>query len=348
MIFLQHFKSISIDTPANKRQIFSSGGHVLGSSTNKPSNENPSANIRNFWANKFNNPRPAAEISPIIEIIEINDNNNNQSPDFEWVIPKESRIKKETKPHKSFYNELLDDLGEDGANIIMIDDEFDDTVVENVDEVTDTTVIDELFGRDTLMADFNNINNVVMSDPENFGNPNMEIVTCPICEDRMARGELSSHLDGCNGITVKVNPKQRGARKKPLPFYKNKAKPSTSRTAVSSADQELLRRAGYTQDAIDRMNDDAKEAQDYNDRIMDEIATDRRRKFTTGARARDLENGVLETIPLGDQGGAGSLAHTNTGAGVVDIVSEKHICPICNVEIDADLINQHLDDCLGL
>lgn len=51
------------------------------------------------------------------------------------------------------------------------------------------------------MADFNNINNVVMNDPENIGNPNMEIVMCPICEDRMARNELSSHLDGCNGIT---------------------------------------------------------------------------------------------------------------------------------------------------
>lgn len=48
-------------------------------------------------------------------------------------------------------------------------------------------MIDDIFGTDSLMADFNNINNVVMNDPENVGNRDMEIVTCPICEDRMPR-----------------------------------------------------------------------------------------------------------------------------------------------------------------
>lgn len=69
----------------------------------------------------------------------------------------------------------------------MIDDEFDDTLNESIDLLTDNSVIDEIFGTDTLMADFNNINNVVMNDPDKIGNRDMEIVTCPICEDRMPR-----------------------------------------------------------------------------------------------------------------------------------------------------------------
>lgn len=312
---------------------------MLGSSSTKSSNGNPSENIRNIWANKFNN---------ITEIIEINDNddNNNQSPDIELVLPKESRIKKEPQIKK----ELLEDLGEDDGNIIMIDDEFDDTLIESVDVVTDTTVIDDLFGRDTLMADFDNINNVVMNDPENFGNPNMEIVTCPICEDRMARGELSSHLDGCNGITVKINPRQ-GGKRKPLPFYKHKVKPSTSQSKVSSEEVELLRRAGYTQEAIDRLNTETQEAREYNNRIMNEMNADVRQRFTTGARAREQANRETETITLGDENSGSQRnepTRENSDAHETERVSEKHPCPVCSAEIDADQMNQHLDQCLSL
>lgn len=57
----------------------------------------------------------------------------------------------------------------------------------SLDLLTDNSVIDDIFGTDSLMADFNNINNVVMNDPENVGNRENEIVTCPICEDKMPR-----------------------------------------------------------------------------------------------------------------------------------------------------------------
>lgn len=190
------------------------------------------------------------------------------------------------------------------------------------------------------MSDFNNINNVVMSDPENVGNSNMEIVTCPICEDQMARGELTCHLDGCNGITVKINPRKRGDKVKTLPFYKNHVKPSTSKSSsgtskvrIDQQERALLLQAGYTEEQINRLNAETREAKEYNDRIMDEIASDERderRKRTTSVITQHSSSNDIETIMLDDESNS----------------SEKHPCPVCNTPIEANQINQHLDECL--
>lgn len=191
-------------------------------------------------------------------------------------------------------------------------------------------------GTDTLLADFNNINDVVMKDPENVGNRDMEIVQCPICEDRIARGELESHLDGCNGITVKINPRKKGERSKPLPFYKNQAKPTEAQTKANlgKSEQELLLRAGYTQDQIDRITKETQEAKDYNNRIMDEMVHDERQRRTTSVITQNPANDAIETISIDDESNSSSS------------VPEKHPCPVCNVLVDANQINQHLDECL--
>lgn len=178
------------------------------------------------------------------------------------------------------------------------------------------------------MADFNNINDVVMNDPENIGNPNMEIVQCPICEDRMPRGDLSSHLDGCNGITIKINPKKRGEKLKP--FYKNQAKPTNKQ--LRDRDKELLRAAGYTPDQIERLSKENQEAKDYNDRIMDEMAHEERHRRTTVITQNPSND--IETIALDDES-------SNSSA-----VPEKLPCPVCSTQVDANQINQHLDECL--
>lgn len=156
-----------------QKPIFKSGGFVLGSSSaNSPLNTTPSENIRNIWANKFNDKKDESDESAVrhtdktkvIEatsaweeidddilihsvqntVIEIDDGSNDGfgAVAVETVI----QPKNETKPKISIKKELLDDLGEDDANIEMIDDEFDDTLNESLDLLTDTTVIDEIFG----------------------------------------------------------------------------------------------------------------------------------------------------------------------------------------------------------
>lgn len=187
------------------------------------------------------------------------------------------------------------------------------------------------------MSSFNNINNVVMNDPENVGNSSREIVTCPICEDQMPRGELTCHLDGCNGITVKVNPRKRG-EKTILPFYKNHAKPSTSQASgqsksrIDQSERELLLQAGYTQEQINRLNTETREAKEYNDRIMDELASEERQRRTTSVITQHTTNNEVETITLDDESNSAP--------------SEQLPCPVCNTLVDANQINQHLDDCL--
>lgn len=135
-------------------------------------------------------------------------------------------------------------------------------------------------------------------------------------------------------FTVKVNPKKRGETKKPLPFYKNQAKPSTSQTKVSTNDHEkaLLIQAGYTKEQIDRLSIETREAKEYNDRIMNELAGEERQRRTTSVIQQHSTNSDVETITI-DDGSNGS-------------VPEKHPCPICNILIDANQINQHLDECL--
>lgn len=378
-MFFDIFKGTSVI----KRPIssFSSGGHVLGSTSANGSQTatSPSESIRNIWANKFADRKNEASTSASTEnetetetemanrlkgktkviestsaweeidddilihsvqntVIEINDDGSNDSLGSRESHDNNSNapITHSTSQPKSqitIKQELLDDLGEDDANIEMIDDEFDNTLNESTDLLTDMSVIDELFGRDTLMADFNNINDVVMNDPENIGNPNMEIVTCPICEDRMAREDLSAHLDGCNGITVKIQPRGRGKKVQALPFYKNQTKPSTSNKRVTSEEAEILRSAGYTQETIDRLGVETREAKEYNDRIMDELAHDERQRRTSVIQQRPTTNDDIETISLDDESSSS--------------VPEKHPCPVCNVLVDANQINQHLDECLA-
>lgn len=273
----------------------------------------------------------------VIDICD-DDSNSSHSSSNEPVPP--VKLERTFQPD-AIRDELFKDLREqdddDDDVIELIDDEFDDASREVLDALTDTSVIDELFGEDTLMADFNNINNVVMADPENRGNPAREIITCPICQDRMPREELNAHLDGCGGITVRVEikPKSKGVRQ--LPFYKNtpvqRPAPPTARTQrVNSEDQDLLRQAGYSQADIDRM---AREERDYNSRIMNEMATEERDRRTqpnnsngTQVRSNDTEANVPNVV-------------------AAEETTDRVPCPVCTEMVEADQINRHLDECLN-
>lgn len=137
----------------------------------------------------------------LIEIAD--DDNDDEKPQLLENLPTTIR---EIPPmsQKSIKQELLDDIGAADEDIVMIDDEFDDALRnESYEILSDTSVIDDLFGTDTLLRDFNDINNVIMNDPENKGNANKEIIQCPICQDRMPREELNGNiLVNCSTIII--------------------------------------------------------------------------------------------------------------------------------------------------
>lgn len=328
---------------------------------------NPSEQIRSVWANRFNNPSPKTftatsarendsttkinvteatsnweEIDDDIlirsvqdAIVEIDDDSDTETD----VKPIHQTIDNENTSvtQKSIKEELLDDLGENSDSIELIDDEFDEDLNASLDILTDASVIQDIFGIDDLLANFNEINGVVMKFPENKGDPNKEIISCPICQDSLPRDELSEHLDGCTGITVKIEKQKRNVGKKQsLPFYKNKAKPSTSTSTSTNGDnssrKEMLRKAGYDQETIDRLFTETQEAKNYNERITREMRDEQRKP--TNKQQSDATETIA--IPFDDD----DLAPHN------DVMREKATCPVCNILVYSDLINQHLDDCL--
>lgn len=342
---------------------------MLGSSGNRDKMNNPSDQIRSVWANRFNNRTPKTktatsgnesmvtvdtatkitateatsnweEIDDDILIRSVQDaivEIDNDSDTETDIKPQKIDTENSSVLQKSIKEELLDDLGENSDSIELIDDEFDDNLNSSLDILTDASVIQDIFGIDDLLENFNEINGVVMKFPENKGDLNKEIISCPICQDSLPRDELSEHLDGCTGITVKIEKRNRNnVQTQPLPFYKNKAKSSTStstRTSINnSTRKDMLRKAGYDQETIDRLCTETEEAKNYNERIMREIRDEQR------DQTNNRQSNAVETIaiPVDDD----YLTPQN------DDSREKATCPVCNTMVYSNLINEHLDDCL--
>lgn len=264
------------------------------------------------------------------DVINISDHDSDDDDqNTASVVIQSPHVPDQKRPNITIKQELIDDLGDNDSVIEMIDDEFDDELKnESYELLADTTVIDDIFGTDTLMDDFNNINNVIMNDPENCDDPGKEIITCPICQDRMPREQLTDHLDGCTGIVIKVERKKGGAAaKKPksLPFYKNRSVASTSRVGpISPLEVGALRAAGYTESVIERLKKETAEENEYNARIMLEMKEDERRNNSTSLRLTEPIN-----IDNGDE-----------------IVLDELDCPNCGTKVNANSINDHLDSCL--
>lgn len=327
--------------------------------------------IRNIWANKFPQPTTSAgsavknnenntieiktpsknkvieatsaweEIdddilihevhNPVIEIGDESDNDDNSNEAAD-VKPNLSIL------HKTIREELLDDLGESDDVIEMIDDEFNDAFIldESLELLTDASVVDDIFGMDDLLAKYNELNDVVMKFPENKGNPDKEIISCPLCQDSLMREELTEHLEGCAGVTVKIESRKpkHGGKKNPLPFYKNQATTSKSndKKQDDSMDRQILREAGYSEEVIKGLYNETEEAKKYNQRIMDEMAKERRQRPTNPTP------NVTETISIGSP----DREQRNSTQ------RERYPCPICKGMVYADIINEHLDACNAL
>jgi len=205
-------------------------------------------------------------------------------------------------------DDLLDD------DIILIDDEYDDAQ-DNLNlsaaiELADTSVIDEFFGEDILLKDFRVENDVMPSGSRSLPNPGNDIITCPICQEKLQRKLFDEHLDGCTGITLKVKPSIKGLHNIRMP----EAKPSKRPTRKKSAKQ-LLKDAGYSPSDLQNItldSDDDADESSLNSTFSDTADSDNRPR-TVRQRA---------------------------------IYQTTRQCPICAVHIEESQMNDHLDQCI--
>lgn len=335
---------------------FASGsGFVLGQSkdASKSKTNNGGSivdNVRDRWSKKYETPthvddhddqppkpkkakiefKPStAEWAKIDDDIQVMDkresviilkDSDDDDDDDVHEVPHQKPIKQSSEDRrKTIRKEIIDSNDSDDGNesdIELIDDEFDDNIPSPISTLIDNHVINDIFGTDTLMSDFNEINDVVMKDADNFGQTNKEIITCPVCQERMQREQLDDHLDGCLGITAKINIKppsySSGSTKK-----RAKATATNSIAAATStgarSERQLLIDCGYDESVVDKLLKEAAEEEAYNNRILREMS----------------ENGEQR-----------SQATTNS------VSEEKQPCPVCQGLIETSKINDHLDVCL--
>ncbi|EDV47009.1 sprT-like domain-containing protein Spartan [Drosophila erecta] len=153
-------------------------------------------------------------------------------------------------------------------DILLIDDEYDDEEAAANDsftaatELADQSIIDDLFGEDTLLKEFQRENDVHPTGSKYAKNVDNDIVSCPICFEKMKRTQLANHFEGCT-ITVRVEPpsfKPKNSRPSASVTSKgtssSSSRPSTSRGAKSksTSSKQILRNSGYTEEEIAELN----------------------------------------------------------------------------------------------
>ncbi|XP_058812134.1 uncharacterized protein LOC131676811 [Topomyia yanbarensis] len=239
------------------------------------------------------------------------------------------RIKQERQD--SIKKEILDSFANDDMEeIILIDDEYDDddaaaSELVNLDgSLTDTSVIDELFSeQDSLIDEFNRTNGGGRADREED-----EIVACPMCSTRMKRSQLAAHLELCYCVLPGDDDVQEAIRK---PFDPNKPSTSKAESGSKSSGKELqvreeqrkiLLQCGYSESEIVK----ALAAMEEEEASEGDISQPTSQKANESVEMQLLDDG--NEIDL-----------TSVG--------EECECPICRRKVDFELINQHLDQCLG-
>ncbi|XP_016953091.1 uncharacterized protein LOC108026610 isoform X2 [Drosophila biarmipes] len=155
-------------------------------------------------------------------------------------------------------------------DILFIDDEYDDEEAATnnsftaATELADQSIIDDFFGEDTLLQEFQRENSVQPSCSNYSNNVDNDIVSCPICFEKMKRTQLANHFEGCT-ITVRVEPpsfKPKGVRTnadstgRDLASSASTSKFSSSRGSKtkSQTSKQILRNSGYTDKEIAELN----------------------------------------------------------------------------------------------
>ncbi|KAH8387410.1 hypothetical protein KR093_006930, partial [Drosophila rubida] len=226
--------------------------------------DNPSKRARiNAWESVDDDVMVRDEVKTTIVISDSEDEDGDNAKE---QVPAEiaSRKARERAGNESISvlikREIMEEESQyDDDEIMMIDDEFNDgyddsTNNKAANELMDKSVIDDFFGEDTLLLEFQRENDVVPSGSRYQHDERNDITTCPICFDKMKRSEFTNHLDGCS-IVVKVKP----------PSFKGKAHLPTGVSSKSTAagnksrgkksnKRQILKSSGYSSVEIDSLN----------------------------------------------------------------------------------------------
>uniref|UniRef100_A0A1B0API5 Protein with SprT-like domain at the N terminus n=1 Tax=Glossina palpalis gambiensis TaxID=67801 RepID=A0A1B0API5_9MUSC len=171
---------------------------------------------------------------------------NDDQDDEEYEIYKATINQKMTlaERQKVIKKEIIDesvDLCE--GDIELVDDEFDDNFEQSYEiiassELPNTSVINKYFSSNNFLREFQKDNDLIASGSRL--NSSNEIVICPICETKMPRWQFAKHLNGCTGITLKVQPRKLAFKNLATATKEKKSAHFSSKTA-----KNILRNAGY-------------------------------------------------------------------------------------------------------
>lgn len=258
------------------------------------------------------------------------DSDDNESG-FGVEPPKRSTPLTADERHKVIKDEILEDtddlLDED---IILIDDEYDDNAQDDNNqmanisaaaELADTSVIDEFFGADTMLKDFNRENDVKPSGSYHFPNPNDDIIICPICQGKMKRCLFADHMDGCTGIAIKI-----AAPKHLLKKLSSTSRPLNPTRTPRPSRKDILRKAGYSEQDLINLTSTSDD------------------EFSSSSSNINLSSpNRPETNSTND----GWSPEDTRLYRQRNILKSTIQCPNCGQEVEQETINDHLDDCLS-
>ncbi|XP_023166881.2 sprT-like domain-containing protein Spartan [Drosophila hydei] len=192
-------------------------------------------------------------------VISISDSDDEIEPEVKLPTPNVPKKAPQLSSHERTINikrEVMEDetmYGDD--EIFMIDDEYDDSVNElsAAAELADQSIIDDLFGEDTLLQEFQRENDVVPCSSRYQYDAGNDITSCPICFEKMKRSEFSNHLDGCS-ITIRVAPPTiRSSAQLPgdsNSINKPKWKPKANKRKAATSKRHILKSSGYSSSDI--------------------------------------------------------------------------------------------------
>ncbi|XP_055370953.1 DNA-dependent metalloprotease SPRTN isoform X2 [Condylostylus longicornis] len=299
------------------------------------------------------------------EIISLSDDEENEVDEIhesERRIPASESKTVLTQEQRQIQikKEILDNSDLSDDDIELIDDDYDDSLT-NVVDLTDTSLIDDFFGDDVLLKDFKIENSLVPCGSRSLPDPNKDIVTCPICQSKITREHFENHLDGCIGISIKIEPKSYGGRVVPgsriiHPSVKKKEK-------VTATQEEILRKAGYSEQEISNIkitHIDTSISDDPDS--YDENLTEgqrRRKGLTTSTHQCPVCGNEVDVNKIDNH--LKRCGQDLSPSAVIQISPTKkrnsipktsegnlfQICPVCNKKVRAHTMNEHLDLCLA-